>query len=105
MAIDKRRRLAFANHAFMQPCGATEYLTRIIFSDECKMFGFGQKMPLIVQEAPLNSPDAMVWCAIRKNKIVGPCLSKNENVNGNNHKSMPVDFYFPSFNRLKNDYI
>ena len=34
-AADKRKRLELANQVLTQECGATEYLARIIFSDEC----------------------------------------------------------------------
>ena len=32
---DKLRHLEFAQHALTQSCGASEYLSKIVFSDEC----------------------------------------------------------------------
>ena len=34
-SIDRQRRLQFAQHVLSQPCGASEYLSKIFVSDEC----------------------------------------------------------------------
>ena len=34
-ASDRLKRLDFAQHVLAQSCGASEYLSRIVFSDEC----------------------------------------------------------------------
>ena len=66
-ASDKLRRLEFAQHVLTQSCGASEYLSKIDFSDECifRVNGhvnkqnvriWAKEKPTQLNQAPLNSP-------------------------------------------------
>ena len=114
--VDKQNRLRFAEHVLSQSCGATEYLRRIVFSDECifRLNGhvnkqnvriWAQERPSQVNEAPLHSPGVMVWCGISKTKIIGPFFFNDENVTGSSYKNMLSTYAFPRFQRLDDDYI
>ena len=115
-ASDRLKRLEFAQHVLTQSCGASEYLSRIVFSDECifRINGHVNKQnvrisakekPNQVNQAPLNSPGVMVWCAIANTKIIGPFFFENENVTGASYRNMLIQYAFPRFSSLREDYI
>ena len=115
-SIDRQRRLQFAQHVLSQPCGASEYLSKIVFSDECifRVNGYVNKQniriwakerPSQVNQVPLNSPGVMVWCAISKTKIIGLYFFKSVTVNGSTYRNMLIQYAFPNFARLREDYI
>ena len=74
-ALDKQRRLQFARHALSQSCGATEYLSKVVFFDECifnvnryvkkqNVRTWAKERPIEVNEVPLNIPGAILCCAL-----------------------------------------
>ena len=87
------RQLEFAQDVLTQSCGASEYLSKIVFSNECifRVNGHVNKQnvriwakdqPTQVNQAPSNSPGFMVWFAIAKTKIIVPVFFENEIVTG-----------------------
>ena len=113
---DKIKRLQFARHCQNQPEGYSEYLSKIVFSDECifRLNGsvnkqnvriWGTERPTDGNQSFMNSPSVMVWCAIGKEKVIGPYFFENENVNGENYRNMLINYAFPRFASLRRDYI
>ena len=47
----------------------------------------------------------MVWCAMRKEKVIGPHYFENENVNGENYRNIVINYAFPRFASLTRDYV
>lgn len=113
---DAQKRLDFAEHVRSQPEGAEGYLAKIVFSDECifRLNGFvnkqnvriwGDERPNDVNEHTLHSPSVMVWCAISKDRVIGPYFFENGTVTGELYKNMLSQYAFPRFSRLRPDYI
>ena len=113
---DFQKRLEFAHHVRSQPEGPKWYLEKIVFSDECtfRMNGYvkkqnfrisGERRPTQVNQAILNSPSVIFWCAISKKRVIGPFFFENENVTGESYRKMLVYYAFPRFERNFSDYI
>lgn len=113
---DHQKRLEFAQHVRSQPEGSKRYLGKIVFSDECifRLNGYvnkqnvriwGEQRPTQVHQATLNSPSVMVWCAISKQRVIGPFFFENENVTGESYRNMLINYAFPRFERNLSDYI
>ena len=113
---DKMRRISWARHCQNQPEGMSEYLSKIVFSDECifRLNGsvntqnvriWGTERPIQGRQAFDHSPSIMVWCAISKDKVVGPFYFEDGNVNGENYRNMLIHYAFPRFASLRDDYI
>ena len=47
----------------------------------------------------------MVWCAISKTKIIGPYFFESGTGNGSTYRNMLIQYAFPNFARLREDYI
>jgi len=113
---DKEKRLEFAHHCSSHSEGYSEYLSRIVFSDEC-MFRingvvnkqnvriWGTERPEEINPIVLNSPGVMTWCAISKGRIIGPYFFENENVTGETYRSMLIRYAFPRFRELREDFV
>lgn len=87
-----------------------------MFSDECifRVNGCVNKQnvricpkerPSQISEAPRNSPGVMVWCAISKEKIIGPLFFDKGSFTGAIYRYMLIRYAFPRFSELREDYI
>ena len=81
----------FAEHCRTQSEGCEDYLSKIVFSDECtfRLNGivnrqnvriWGTEYPHVVNEVPGNGEKVTVWCAVSKYKAIGPCFFDEETV-------------------------
>ena len=66
---------------------------------------WSERRPAQVNQATLNSPSVMVWCAISKQRVIGPFLFENENVTGESCRNMLVYYTFTRLERNLSDYI
>lgn len=116
LSADLQKRLRFAQHCLQYRSGPGEYLSRIVFSDECifRVNGYvikqnvriwGKKRPEQVNEATLNSPSVMVWCAISKHRVIGPYFFDEGSVTGEIYRNMLISYAFPRSQNLRSDYI
>ena len=113
---DYPRRVHFAQYCRAQMRNSADFLSRIVFSDEC-MFRvngsvntqnvriWGTENPYSVHEEVMNSPGIMAWCAMSEDRIIGPYFFENGNVTGASYRNMLNDYAFPRFQNLRNDYI
>ena len=113
---DKTKRLEFVQHCQRRPEGYSEYLSKIVFSDEClfRISGsvnkqnvriWGTERPTENNPVIMHSPSLMVWCAMSKERIIGPYFFENENVSGESYRNMLIHYAFPRLNNLRDDYI
>lgn len=116
LEADKEKRLEFAQHCQNHPTGYSEYLSKIVFSDECifRLNGhvnkqnvriWGTERPNEGNEVYQHSPSVMAWCAIAKTKVIGPYFFENGNVTGESYRNMLIHYAFPRFASLPDDYI
>ena len=96
---DYAERLQWAQHCRRELRIDSQYLSRIVFSDECLFHAngvvnnhnariWGTSNPQTVQEVPLQREKVMVWCAMHKTKIIGPYFFRTPTVNTQAYKSM-----------------
>ena len=113
---DKVKRLRFARHCQNHPSGYSECLSKIVFSHKwifrlCSSVNkknlqtWGTKRPTKGNQLFLNSPSVMVWCAIAKEKVIGPYFFEDENVNGENYRNMLIHYASTRFASLKGENI
>lgn len=102
----KIRRKQFAQYCRRELRNDSQYLNRVLFSDECQfsLSGsvnkqncrvWGTERPNLVFDTPQNSPSVMVWCALSRREIIGPYFFENENVTGATYKRLLRYFLFP----------
>ena len=66
---------------------------------------WGEQRPTIVNIPTLNCPSVTNWCAISKQRVIGPSLFENENVTGENYRNVLINFAFLRFKRNLPDYL
>ena len=92
-------RLNWAQHCRREIRRDSQYLSRIVFSDECLFHTngtvnkhnariWGTENPQVVEEVPMRSEKVMVWCAMHKTKIIGPYFFRQSSVDSAAYKSM-----------------
>ena len=92
----------------------SEYLSTIIFSDECifRLSGsvntqniriLGTERPAEGRQAFSHSPSIMVWCGISREKSAALCFFEDENLNSGNYQNMLIHYAFPCFAYLRED--
>ena len=92
-------RLQWSQHCRTEMEVDPQYLSRIVFSDECLFHTngvvnkhnvriWGTSNPKVVEEVPQNSEKVMVWCAMHKTKIIGPYFFRAPTVDTQAYKSM-----------------
>ena len=102
---DCQSRLNFTQYCRYRPEGFMQYLSKIVFFDECifHLNGFvnkqnvriwGESRPVQVNQASLNSASVMVWCAISKEKVIGPYFFESENVTAQTYRHMLMQYAF-----------
>ena len=112
----REKRLHFAAHCQNNPVGYSEYLSRIVFSDECifRLKGhvnkqnvriWGNERPSEGNQVFMQSPNVMVWCAVTREKVISPYFFEDGNVDGEKYRNMLIDYAFPRFATWKQDYI
>ena len=90
---DREHRLEFARYCQNHPLGYSEYLSKIVFTDECmfRLNGhvntqnvriWGTERPAEGNQVPVNSPGVMAWCSISREKVIGPYWIENGTVTG-----------------------
>ena len=93
---EKVKRLQSVQHCQNHPTRYSEYLSKIVFFDECtfRLNGsvskqnvriWGTERPTEGNQSFLNSPSVMVWCDIAKEKVVGPYFLEDESLSGGLH--------------------
>ena len=103
---DETKRINFARYCRAELRFDSEFLKRVVFTDECKfsLSGFvnkqncriwGSERPNEVYQTPHNSPSVMVWCGVSKNEIIGPYFFGNETVTGESYKKLLRYYAFP----------
>ena len=53
----------------------------------------------------MQTSSGVVWCAIGKEKVIGPYFFENENVTGENYRNVLINYAFPRFESQRKDYI
>ena len=113
---DKMRRINRARHCQNQPKGISEYFSKIFSSDECIFCLNGsvktQNVRICSTERPIQGTKAfttsalvMVRCADSKDKVVDLYFFEYGNVKGENYRNMLIDYAFPRFASLQDEYI
>ena len=46
----------------------------------------------------------MVWCAVTREKVICPDFFEDGNVDGEKYRNMLINYAFPSFTTLRQDY-
>ena len=93
----------------------SEYLSKIVFSDECifRLNGsvntqnvriWGTKRPVEERQTLSHSPSIIVRCEISKGKVIGPYFFQDQNVNGENYRNMLIQYAFPRLASIRADY-
>ncbi len=88
---DYRQRLQWAQNCRREIRNDPNYLTRIVFSDECFFYTngvvnkynariWGTENSETVIEVPQRSTKVMVWCAMHKTKLIGPYFFRQSSV-------------------------
>lgn len=83
----------------------------ILFSDEATFFLKGlvnkhnirywsESNPHVTVETVMKSPKINVWCALSKNKIIGPYFFEDDTVNGQNYLTMLQDYFMVEVRKL-----
>ena len=110
------KRLQFARHYQNNPSGYLEYLSKVVFSDECifRLNGSVSKQnvriwsterPTEGNQSFLNSPNVIVRCFVAKGKFIGTYFFEDENVSGENYRNMLIHYAFLRFASLRGGYI
>ena len=98
---DREDRLRFAHYSQHHSDGYSEFLSRIVFTDECifRLNGhvntqnariWGTERPTEGNQVPVNSTGIMFWCGISKDRIIGPFEIENGNVTGDTYRNLLI---------------
>ena len=113
---DKVARLEFAHYCQNHQNGYSEFLARIVFTDECifRVNGhvnsqnariWAKERPAEHNEVPVHSPGVMFWCGLSKTKVIGPYEIENATVTGESYRNLLIRKVFPRLASLREDYI
>ncbi|CAM4794150.1 unnamed protein product [Rotaria magnacalcarata] len=83
----------------------------LFFSDEATFYVGGlvskhniryrsETNPHVTIETVMNSPKLNVWCAMSKNKLLGPYFFEDDTVNGADYLLMLETFFIPEIRKL-----
>ena len=114
--IYKKHRLNFAEYCQNHPNGYSEFLSRILFTDECifRLNGhvntqnvriWGTNRPSEGNQVPVNSPGIIFWCGISKEKIIGPYEVEDGTVTGESYRQLLIRKVFPRLASLRSDFV
>ena len=108
---DKLARISMCN-VLQQLSDADErFLSGLCFSDEAtfKLHGsvnrhncviWGTEKPYNIAEVPIKSPGITVWCAMRKDMIIGPYFFEGT-VTAKSYKTMLESFFIPELKKRR----
>ena len=113
---DRQSRLDFANYCHNHPDGYSDFLSKIVFTDECmfRLNGhvntqnvriWGTERPTEGNQVPVYSSGVMAWCGITKEKVIGPYWVEGGTVTGDSYKFMLSRKVFPALRRLEREYV
>ena len=115
-ASDRQARLTFAHYCQTHSEGYSEFLSRIVFSDECifRVNGhvntqnariWATERPTEGNQVPVRSPGIMFWCGVSKERIIGPYEIKDGNVTGESYRNLLIRKVFPRLASLRTDFV
>ncbi len=106
----------FAEHCRTQSERCEDYVSKIVFSEECT-FRFngtvnrqnvriwGTECSHVVNHVPRHGEKVTVWCAVSKDRVTGPYFFDEEAVTGEYYRNMLQSYALPRLNRLRFPYI
>ena len=108
---DGPARVAFSKTMLDNVSQDTEYLHKICFSDEATFHTsgvvnrhnvriWGKENPREYHEREMNSPKVNVWCAVLRNKVIGPYFFPEETVNQDGYLKMLEEYALPILQRM-----
>ena len=65
----------------------------------------GNERPSEGNQLFIESPNVMVWCAVTREKVIGPYFFEGGNVDGEKYRNMLIHYVFPRFATMRQDYI
>ena len=113
---DRESRLQFAEYCQNHRDGYSEFLSKIVFTDECifRLNGhvntqnariWGTERPTEGNQVPVHSQSVMFWCGISKEKIIGPYEIESTTVTGESYRNLLIRKVFPALTTLQNDFV
>ncbi len=77
---------------------ATFYLNGLVNKHNIRYWS--ETNPHFTIETVMKSPKLNVWCAMSKNRLIGPFFFEDDTVNGKNYFSMLETFFIPEVRKL-----